>query len=104
MKSKLKKLMMHLGGHDEWARDCLQPSAYRNGNECLPYGTVCDGGDAMRKDMWLVAMVVLFGMTILIGGLTVGYTIGELLWTAQDLTEVARTLRCLGVQNPKCLA
>jgi hypothetical protein len=58
----------------------------------------------MKKDMWLVAMIVLFGMTILIGGLTVGYTIGELLWTAQDLTEVARTLKCTDVPRFKCMA
>ena len=82
----------------------MQSDPYRNGNECLAYGTVCNGVHAMKKDIWLVAMIVLFGMTILIGGLTVGYTIGELLWTAQELPEVAQTLRCLGVQNPKCLA
>jgi hypothetical protein len=58
----------------------------------------------MKKEIWLLAMLVLFGLTIMIGGLTVGYTIGELLWTAQELPEVAQTLRCLGVQNPKCIA
>ncbi len=58
----------------------------------------------MNKDIWLVAMAVLVGLTIMIGGLTVGYTIGELLWTAQELPQVAQTLRCLGVANPKCLA
>jgi hypothetical protein len=82
----------------------MQSDPYRNGNECLPYGTVCDGGVAMKKDMWLVAMIVLFGMTILIGGLTVGYTIGELLWTAQDLPEVAQTLKCTDVPRFKCMA
>jgi hypothetical protein len=34
----------------------------------------------MRKDIWLVTMVVLLGWAIMIGGLTVGYTIGELIW------------------------
>lgn len=58
----------------------------------------------MNKDIWLVAMAVLGGLTIMIGGLTVGYTIGELLWTSQELPEVVQTLRCLGVANPKCLA
>ena len=82
----------------------MQFDPYRNGNECLPYGTVCNGGVAMKKDMWLVAMIVLFGMTILIGGLTVGYTIGELLWTAQDLPEVAQTLKCTDVPRFKCMA
>jgi F0F1-type ATP synthase membrane subunit c/vacuolar-type H+-ATPase subunit K len=82
----------------------MQSDPHRNGNECLPYGTVCDGVHAMRKEIWLIAMAVVCGLTIMISGLTVGYTIGELLWTAQELPEVAQTLRCLGVQNPKCLA
>jgi len=58
----------------------------------------------MKKEIWLIAMMVVLGLTIMIGGLTVGYTIGELLWTSQELPEVAQTLRCLGVANPKCLA
>jgi len=82
----------------------MQSDLHRNGNKCLPYGTVCDGVHAMKKDIWLVAMIVLFGMTILIGGLTVGYTIGELLWTAQDLPEVAQTLKCTDVPRFKCMA
>ena len=82
----------------------MQSDPYRNGNECLPRGTICNGVHVMKKDIWLVAMAFVLGLTIMIGGLTVGYMIGELLWTAQELPEVAQTLRCLGVQNPKCLA
>jgi hypothetical protein len=39
----------------------------------------------MKKEIWLLAMLVLFGLTIMIGGLTVGYTIGELIWQSQVL-------------------
>lgn len=55
----------------------MQSDPHWHGNECLAYGTVCDGVHVMKVSM--VLMVVLLIVAIANASLYMGYMIGELL-------------------------